>query len=350
MSKIRYGIIGCGNMGSQHEDNMLGQFDNVVLTATVDIDLEKAKGIAEAYRNAIYVTDYREIVDQVDAVLIALPHHLHYECGMFFLSHGKHVLMEKPLANTEDQCLDLIHMAQSKNVVLMTAYVQRYNPIVLKVKELIDKKVVGDCFQLSIWTEQNMRGLNHRWIYQKDLLGGGQLFSHGCHYIDLLLWFLGNPVKGFHMGSNYGTEFMEREGTGHVVIEFESGAMGYHFGTWGAVGSKLKYSMHAHCTAGMIEGDLTNGKVIIHRKYKGDRFPGPEPELVYENSFAGKYTNEENKHFFECIRTGKKPDTDGPQSLQGLRVIWKLYNAEEINQVADLRGLGLNEEWDKKML
>ena len=135
------------------------------------------------------------------------------------------------------------------------------------------------------------------------------------------------------------------DGTGrirNVIIEFENGAMGYHFGTWGAKGSKLKYSIHAHCREGMIEGDLTNRKVYIHRKFRGDAFPGAEPELILEDPYTGKHTNEENLHFFDCIRTGKKPITNGLESLQSLRIIWKLYEAEEKNIVADLRGLGLN--------
>ena len=351
MKTIRLGIIGCGGMATSHQTNMKDQFaEDVVVTATVDIDINRAERMATACGCDTYKTDYREITDLVDAVLIALPHYLHYECGMYFLNSGKHVLMEKPLANTEAECLDLIHTAQRRNLVLMTAYVQRYNPVVIKVKELIDKKELGDCFQVSIWTEQHTQREAGSWVHDKVKLGGGQLFSHGCHYIDLMLWFLGNPVKGYHLGGNFGTEWMEREGTSNVVMEFENGAMGYHFGTWGAKGSKLKYSIHAHCRNGMIEADLVGRKIYIHSKLYGEQFNKNDVQLVFEDPGSGKNTNEENKHFFECVRTGKRPNTDGPESLQGLRVIWRLYDAEENNKVADLKGLGLNQPWDDRCL
>ena len=85
-------------------------------------------------------------------------------------------------------------MRGRKNVVLMTAYVQRYNPIVLKIKELLDNKSWG------MFSSFNMDGTDNvctgrKLDTEKDLNGGGQLFNHGCHYIDLLLYFLGNPMR-----------------------------------------------------------------------------------------------------------------------------------------------------------
>ena len=160
------------------------------------------------------------------------------------------------------------------------------------------------------------------------------MFSHGCHYIDILLWYLGRPVQGTHLGTNFGTPWMEREGTSNVCMEFEEGRLGYHFGTWGARGTRLRYSFHAHCTEGMLDADITGGKLLIHAKGK--------QEVLMEDE-AGKHTENEMAHFLDCIETGERPLTDGPGSLQGLRVIWRLYEAEGKGVVADLGGLGLDE-------
>ena len=85
MSIIRLGIVGCGGMATAHQVNMKDQFaEDVQVTATVDIDIARAKRMADALNCDTYVTHYRDIVDKVDAVLIALPHYLHYECGMYF--------------------------------------------------------------------------------------------------------------------------------------------------------------------------------------------------------------------------------------------------------------------------
>ncbi|HLV80269.1 MAG TPA: Gfo/Idh/MocA family oxidoreductase, partial [Chthonomonadaceae bacterium] len=255
--------------------------------------------------------------------------------GRDCLLAGKHVLMEKPLANTEPECLDLIQAAEQSGRILMTAYPMRYHPLVVRMKELVEAKTFGDIFQFSLWTEQLTRYPPDHWISSAARLGGGQLFSHGCHYIDLLLWFLGRPLEGTHLGTNCGTPWMEREGTSNVTIRFEGGRLGYHFGTWGARGTRLRYSFHAHCTEGMLEADIKAGMLIFHR--------AGEQSLLMETEQTSKYTDKELGHFLDCIETGAPPLTDGPGSLQGLRVIWRLYAAEQRKVVADLRGLGLDE-------
>ena len=115
---------------------------------------------------------------------------------------------------------------------------------------------------MSIWTEQLTQFGPDHWRSSAKNLGGGEFMSHGCHYVDILLWFLGRPVRGVHLGTNFGTPWMEKDGTSNAVIEFEGGQLGYHFGTWGARGTKLGYSFQAHCTEGMLEIDFQSGKLI----------------------------------------------------------------------------------------
>ena len=277
-----------------------------------------------------------------------LPHHLHHSATLDCLAAGKHVLVEKPMANSEQECLDMIRAAREADRVLMVAYCMRFHPLVVKMKELIDDRTYGDVFQLSLWTEQLTRYAPDHWASSAATLGGGQLFSHGCHYIDLLLWMLGRPVCGTHFGTNTGTPWMEREGTSNVTIEFEGGVLGYHMGTWGARGSRLKYSFHAHCTGGMIEAAISEGKLIVHHRQEAHE-PGQPPVQAVDTLMEvqqAKPTEVEMAHFIECIRTGRTPLTDGVGSLEGLQVIWKLYEAEESGQLADLRGLGLGSSAD----
>jgi len=174
------------------------------------------------------------------------------------------------------------------------------------------------------------------------------LFNHGCHYIDLLLWFMGNPVCGTHIGTRKGTPWMLREGTSQVSIKFESGAIGYHGATWGARGTRLRYDVQIHTDKGMLE--YAHGEGII-RWYDGlsAHVAGEVGEIqrrkvlwqreAVKNS---KETQYEIGHFVDCVRTGKKPITDGETAMESLRVIWALYNAEKNGFVADLRGMGFN--------
>lgn len=336
MEKLKLGIVGCGGMEKTHESGVK-ELENIEVVCTADIIKERAEIAAHVHGAKYAYTDYRHMMDKIDAVLLVTPHQLHYAMGKDFLLAGKHVLMEKPFCNTEGQCLELARLAEERNLTIMTAYCMRFHPMVIKLKELVDAKTYGETFQISIWTEQHTQFPTDSWASNAATLGGGQLFSHGCHYIDLLLWFLGNPVRGSHIGSNYCTEWMDMEGTSNVSIKFENGAIGYHFGTWGAKGSRLKYSIHAHCTGGMLEAALSESKLYLHQW-------GKEPEVLFEYA-QGKHTQYEIAHFFDCIKTGKKPQTDIGSSLQGLRVIWRMYNAERNDRVADLRGLGFEQPW-----
>jgi predicted dehydrogenase len=332
---IRMALIGCGGMAELHTRRFHTLGDRVRLTAAVDIETAQAQAVAERVGTARVLNDYRDALDLADAVLISLPHHLHHPVGMDCLAAGKHVLMEKPLANSEAECLDLIRAAEQAGRVLMVAYCMRYHPLTIHLKDLVDAQECGETFQLSIWTEQLTRYPPDHWAARAATLGGGQLFSHGCHYIDLLLWFLGRPLEGTHLGTNFGTPWMEREGTSSVSLLFESGALGYHFGTWGARGTRLGYAFHAHGTDGLLEADFYKGQLIRHRR--------GEETVLLQVDLNSKYTENELAHFLDCIETGQRPLTDGPGSLQGLRVIWRLYEAEQRKVVADLRGLGLDE-------
>ena len=125
-------------------------------------------------------------------------------------------------------------------------------------------------------------------------------------------------VRGSHFGTNRCTPWMEREGTSNVTIEFEGGILGYHFGTWGAQGSRLKYSIHAHCEEGMIEATISEGKLIAHTEATEHMAGKPvlhHAETVLLEAPDSKPTEIELAHFLDCIETGAKPLTDPVGSL-----------------------------------
>ena len=125
MEKIRLGLIGCGGMMRSHAAG-LQVVEGVEITAVCDIIRERAENVAEVLDNPYITTDYMTMADYVDAVLVALPHHLHYHCGLFFARQNKHILMEKPLCNTEEECIRLIKECEQAGVTLMCAYPVRY--------------------------------------------------------------------------------------------------------------------------------------------------------------------------------------------------------------------------------
>jgi predicted dehydrogenase len=348
---IRLAIIGCGGMSQGWAEAAEALAERVRVTAAVDTDIERARDTAGRFAGARAEADFRKVLGDIDAALLVLPHHLHHPVSMECFEAGKHVLVEKPMANSEAECVEMMDFAGKRDLVLMVGYCLRYHPLFLRLKELLDSRTYGDLFQMSIWTEQLTKFDKDSWLASYGKLGGGQLFSHGCHYIDLLLWYMGEPVEGTHIGTNVGTPWMDdAEGTSNVAIRFASGAIGYHMGTWGAHGSRHDYAVHAHCTEGMLEARVFAGRLILHCPGAASRaeainvddpeINGPDRALIFQGG-QGKYVQCELEHFLDCIETGSLPVTNAEDSIQGLRVIWRLYEAERKGTVADLRGLGL---------
>jgi len=339
-------LIGCGGMAKNHVSRFENLEDRLEVAAVVDIIPERAQAVSDLLANHPPVfTDYREALPLGDVVLQVLPHYLHAEVTIDCLNAGKHVLAEKPLANTREECLAMMDAAKCNNRVLMTAYCMRFHPILREMKRLIKEKVYGECFQLSIWTEQLTTDNGTPWIRDRKLLGGGQLFSHGCHYIDLMLWMLGKPLKGSHIGSNMCTPWMDREGTSNVCLEFANGAMGYHFGTWGARGTRQGYSFQAHCEKGLIDFCLAENKLIL-RGNIAEHIPGTPEEckehiLMDMSGAPAKYTVEEMRHFLDCVDNNLIPETTPAESLAGLEVIWELYKAEDENRLANFSNIAM---------
>ena len=335
---IRIALIGCGGMGQSHRAAFERLRGRARFAAAVDVDLARARATADLMGCGTIAADYRQVCDAFDAAIVAVPHHLHHPIGIDLLRRGKHLLMEKPLANSEAECIDLIETAERAECTLMVAYCMRFHPIVVEMERLLKARAYGDLFQLSIWTEQHTQGEPGSWMHRKKTLGGGQLFSHGCHYVDILLAWMGQPVSGTHVGTNFGTPWMEGEGTSNVALKFASGALGYHFGTWGAKGTRLRYSFHAHCTEGMLEGQISQGRLLLHR---GALEAEKGREMLLLETKVGKHIENELIHFVDCLAHRRRPLTDGRRSLQSLRVIWKLYEAEDKGVVADLSAVSI---------
>ena len=128
MSRVKLALIGCGGMSAAHVRRFHLLRDRLQLVAAVDVDEARARQVHEHLPDVRVASDYRSVLDQVDAALVVLPHHLHHPVARDCLVAGKHVLLEKPMANSEEECLDLIATAARFDRVLMIAYCMRFHP------------------------------------------------------------------------------------------------------------------------------------------------------------------------------------------------------------------------------
>lgn len=324
MNKIRTAVVGL-NMGLDHA-HAYKMADRSELGWVVDLDEEKAARAAQEL-GCSYATDWTRVLHDVDAVSICTPHHLHAPQALEAIAAGKHVLLEKPLANTEADCLSVIRAAEEKGVTLMMAYIVRYLPALRKLKEVLDSGKYGRPISSQCWIEGFMEPAPGTWFARKEALGGGVLFSHGCHYIDIALWLFGEPRRVSHFGTQVGTEWMEGEGTSHSLIEFAGGTISHLLCSWGMKFKQPPAKLHIHTTEGLL--------VLANNMWHLQAVTKQGTETLYEqpadhHSGRGRNALYEIEHFLESIATGQRPETDGYDTLKSHRTIWAMYSSEGV--------------------
>lgn len=141
--RLRVAVIGTGNMGKNHVRNyfMLPESD---LVGIADVD-PAAKTLADEYKTSFF-TDYKAMLDEVrpDAVSVVVPTPFHFEVATEVMDRGIHCMLEKPIAAIVEEADKLIDCAKKNNVVFTVGHIERFNPVIKKLKQLVDERAIGD--------------------------------------------------------------------------------------------------------------------------------------------------------------------------------------------------------------
>ena len=177
---INMALIGCGGMGRSHM-RRARDVPELNFAAYVDVLEEAAAGACEEFGGSYHTTDVETVWDDsdIDAVLIATHHDSHTPFAVQAAAAGKHIFLEKPMALTIEECLEIEEAVAKSGVKLMMGFKFRFAPLVAKVKEIIPKPLVTVGQSLH----PNMKG----WALTPER-GGGPVLSNGCHAFDLVYW------------------------------------------------------------------------------------------------------------------------------------------------------------------
>jgi predicted dehydrogenase len=183
------GVIGCGGISRAHLPAQQA-IEEMRTVAVCDIDEDGARAAAEEYEVEAVYRDYHDLLadDQVDAVAILLPHHLHRECAVAAARAGKHILCEKPMAVSITETDDMIAAAQSAGVVLMIAQILRFRPANIRARELIRDGAIGEVRNVIRRRYGHSRDFRSDWASKPEEAGGWVLYGYGSHEIDMILW------------------------------------------------------------------------------------------------------------------------------------------------------------------
>jgi predicted dehydrogenase len=165
--------------------------DQIIRTVAVcDINEQVARERAEEFDVPAVYTDWRDLLDDedVDAVSVLLPHHLHREVAVAAAEAGKHVLTEKPMATSLAEADDMIAAAEAAGVVLMVGQILRFRPANIRARELIRDGAIGEPRNILRRRLGKSQGFRSEWARRPEEAGGWVLYGFGAHEVDMILW------------------------------------------------------------------------------------------------------------------------------------------------------------------
>ena len=318
---LKMGVIGAGIVCERHIIAAEGM-DSVKPCAVADIVLEKAQSMAEKHGMRAYAS-YEEMIEkeELDLVVINLPHGLHREAAVYAAERKLHVFLEKPFANTTADCDAVMEAAEKNGIVLNIGHVQRYFWHNRKAKELIANGEIGTFVMMTelrntiYFTEQRPK-----WFLNRKMAGGGIFMNYCAHSLDELKWFTGSHIKSISGKARAADERFEVDGNAQVFVEMEDGTTAM-FAFCGYQAPGMENAVYLYGTKGEIK--IAGGKVYLSKM--GSGFTEIAPEDPSDDGFVRQFHT-----FIHAVETGGAPPTDGAYGKEIIAAIESVYRMSGI--------------------
>ena len=318
MKPVKVGVIGIGNMGWNHA-RVLSLLRDAELVGVADPDA--ARGVlAKEQFGCEWFEDYNALIPEVEAVCIAVPTLLHHPVGMACLQAGVHVLIEKPIAASEQEARELIAAAEQADRLLQVGHIERFNPA---FRELLNVVANEEVVVLEGRRHSPHADRANDVSVVLDLM---------IHDIDLVLELAGAPVVGFAAAGG-------RSGDG--PIDYVTATLNFANGVAASLtASKMSHSkvrcLSAHCRASLVEADFLHRNLRIHRRAQ-ESYSATRGELLYRHDGFIEEVSitpteplyAELEHFLQCVRGAARPAVDGLQASRALRLADLIEQAVE---------------------
>jgi predicted dehydrogenase len=336
---INVGMIGLGRIGMLHLMNCL-QIDDVKVVAAADSSKRALKKAKSAGVNRLY-TDYHDLLNHssnIDAVIVSLPNFLHFESIRLALEDGLNVFTEKPMANTVEECRRIVKLVERSGRKFMVGHCVRFIDAVEKMKENVDKGLIGNLEVVTIEEVINGPFAHPRvpvpvadWWFDPKRSGGGVLLDLGYHMIDLFRFFAGDSQVIF---SYLDHKFNLPVEDGAIVILRSSGSsakgiinVGWYQKT---IFPKYNFRVILHGNAGYLSSDdlvprnlyfyaVKEGTKNLLRRIVGKKIRPLSYTYYYESFYK------ELEHFFDCVKNDSDPSVSASDGLKTVELIQEAY-------------------------
>ncbi len=314
-SKIQLGVIGCGRVAQAHLAAIESLKDDVDLIAVSDVDENKAKEAKERFGARSFTPRYRDLLShqEIEAVIITLPNHLHHPIVLQAAKAKKHILVEKPMALNTDQAKEMVEEAKRNDIAIMVGQSRRFSDAVFELQKNLPE--IGRLFRIQISFLVNFPAPPTDWWKRSEEAGGLVILLQGSHSIDsILTWIKKMPLRVCAFTSRQNTQW-EGEDEADILLSFDQGELA-------SIHLSLSTSPDIHeailvGTKGVMRlGEYSTGKPFGFgyyldlngkRIYSGDQIPS-------------NYTLQ-LKEFINALRQRRTPIASGEEILNTMRVL-----------------------------
>ena len=193
---LRIAVVGCGAIAEKGHIPAAMQVAGVHLVALVDTDRARAERLAEQFGVTKAICDLGEVSNEIDAVILATPPHVHPVLAERAFEAGLHVLCEKPLANSSVECRIMLAAAEQADRVLAMAHTYRFFPNRTHVHSLLQQKTLGRVYAVDVEQGNPSNWPTHTgYTFRCEMVTGGVLLNEGIHSLDALFWWFGDPSE-----------------------------------------------------------------------------------------------------------------------------------------------------------
>jgi predicted dehydrogenase len=321
---IDLAILGCGAITELAHLPAAAGIDGLRVSALVDQNLGRAETLARRYGIRQTAATAAQLEPRPDAVLIALPHHLHGPVGRELLSQGVHVLVEKPMALSVADCDAMIQAADAAGVQLAVGLVRRFLPVTRLVKAILATNVLGPLASFDV-----REGRVYDWpvttnsLLSRAAAGGGVLVDTGVHVLDALLFWLGEMEVLAYYDDCYGG--VEADAEIHLAAAD---------GVRGAVElsrtRELRNTVRIHGAAGTLEASFLTGEITLRHGAnaiaveRGADLPCLKGTAEGMDLFRAQLAD-----FAAAIRSGGPPAVSGAEGRRSVALLAACYERRQ---------------------
>lgn len=296
---IKIGVVGIGHLGKYHLQKYQ-KLENCEIVGVADTMLERAQAAAKNY-GCFASADYRDLLDKIDALSIAVPTGEHFKVAADFLAAGIDVLIEKPICSTVSEADRLIELARQKNLILQVGFVERFNPAVMALEKVITKPVFIEVHRLHPFFE---RGTDVDVIL--DLM---------IHDLDIVLKFVNSKVKSLEA---VGVPVLSGKiDISNVRLSFDSGCIANI--TASRISAKTMQKIRFFSPEGYHAVDCQKREIISLNKIINSE---GRQQIVQNNIEVGSHDplEEEIRSFVEAVRNRTRPLVSGEDARESLNL------------------------------